>query len=238
MGLRDLQKEVLDKAHTEAALVLASARQEAKDVFSNAKQEAERIEREARVKALEEAGAQKAETLAAARLEAKAFNSRAQSRVVDSVLAELKEQLSAFASSKDYEKVFAALVEEGKKGIGGDCVLIVCKKDAVLARKYGTVSSEFLDSIGGVIVSSTDGRIRVNNSFEALLEEKQEALKQLIFEELRGGEKATRRVEVPVKKRVITASSKPVAKTETKASAKASVKSVAKKQAKIVKKKK
>ncbi|NUN11501.1 hypothetical protein HUU53_02550 [Candidatus Micrarchaeota archaeon] len=181
--MHELQKDVLDKAETQSAVVLSEARQEAKEILAKAKLEASALAKQSEEKALAEASALKAEHLASARLEARSFESNARNKVVDEVFVELKNEFKDFASTKEYEKFFSKLVSNARKDLGQDGVILANKKDQAMAKKLGK-TGEVLDSIGGVIIASSDGRIRVNSSFEALLEEKSESLKQAIFEEL------------------------------------------------------
>ncbi|MFH1779780.1 MAG: V-type ATP synthase subunit E family protein [Candidatus Micrarchaeota archaeon] len=184
MGLDELKKEIMDKAETQAAILLSEARQEAKKLFQDASDKAKQMSKDAEAKTDVEAKEIEAEYLAAARLEVKTIESEAKRQLVNSVFKALCTKLGVFASSKEYEKVFSSLVTEGKKELGGESVLIVSSKDQALAKKYGAVSKEKIDSLGGVIVATEDGRIRMNNSFEALIEEKKELLRQMIFDEV------------------------------------------------------
>ena len=77
-------------------------------------------------------------------------------------------------------------MKEGAKEVGDDFVLHVRAKDRELAKKYGPVGKEPITTIGGVIVSTKDGRVQANNTFEALLEEHEEEIKREVFAKLFG----------------------------------------------------
>ncbi|PIO04178.1 hypothetical protein COT48_01765, partial [Candidatus Woesearchaeota archaeon CG08_land_8_20_14_0_20_47_9] len=88
-----------------------------------------------------------------------------------------------------YEKTFEKLVKEGAKEVGEEFVLHVRAHDRELAKKYGPVGKEPITTIGGVIVSTKDGRVQANNTFEALLEEHEEEIKREVFAKLFGKER-------------------------------------------------
>ena len=100
---------------------------------------------------------------------------RAVVEVFDSAVKELEK-----VSDARYDRSLTQLVKEGLEIIGPKARIYCRSKDrgAVLAvlRKLGGIQSKVvleeksIDAIGGVVVTSTDGSVRFDNTFEARLE--------------------------------------------------------------------
>ena len=76
-------------------------------------------------------------------------------------------------SSEEYRKTIQNLIEDGMKLIGDEAVVIPTKEeDLAIIRTFGklTLSDERTGALGGVILKSKDGKVIVNNTFDALLE--------------------------------------------------------------------
>lgn len=181
MGLDELRQEINKQASKETRKIRHDAEKEAQKILSEAREQAKALLAKEAEKTKAEV-AQKEVGVYAARLQAKKIVADARNAVLGEALNEVKRELAKIAESRDYHKIFDQLAEEGKHIIGKECVLHVNKRDAPLAKKYGNVVPT-LDSIGGVVVTSHDGRLRIDNSFEALLEEHANELKQMAFEQ-------------------------------------------------------
>lgn len=180
------RQEILDKAHAEEENIISEAKAKAKDIAARGKSEGERQAKELAL-----------ELKASALLQAKRIESDAREEAVQGVLDNARTELKQFASSGRYEKTFEGLVREAVKSLGEkEFVLKVNARDKKLASKHGRV--ETIDTIGGVTVSKPDGSIQVNNTFEALLEQKEDDLRQEAFEQLFPSRKSSS-AKAPVK---------------------------------------
>ena len=165
-----------------------------KDALKEAEGESEKIvkEAEAQAKALVESSRQKSEDeaslkqsqVSAARLEAKKRIAEARDELVAHHLADVREALREFADSSKYDGVLKDLASAGASALGGKVRILARKKDLPKLKKWGYTDLDELDCWGGCIVVTTDGRIRMNQTFEALYEQGLEKLRQGIFEEL------------------------------------------------------
>ena len=181
-GFDYLVAEVRQEASAKAKSIRDEARKNAKKLVDEAAGQAGRMMDEEKAAAHEEAEARSTE-VSAARLKAKQVLSEARDRLVEQALFELKQELESFAKTKEYKNVFQKLAKQAVFAIGKDHELWVAKRDLPLAKSLGYDAKPF-GIIGGAIASSRDGLVRVNNSFEALLEEKNDLLRQKAFQEL------------------------------------------------------
>lgn len=182
MGIDELKQEISESTRKQADALLEQARAQAKAIVDEARKEAKRIEAEGRKKSLAEAEKKKIEVYAA-KLQARKITSEAEDAVVRKVFDEMRGQLESFADSKDYEKVLVKLAKQAVAELGGDAVLLVRKKDAALVKGVAKLSPKAIDCIGGVIAETQDARVRVDNTFEALLEEHADEIRQKVFED-------------------------------------------------------
>ena len=189
MGIDELKQEISEGTRKQVDKLLEEARAQAKTVVDEARKQAKRIESEGKQKSLKEAEKKKIEVYGA-KLQARKITSEAEDAVVRKVFGEMRGQLESFAESKDYEKILVKLAKEAVAELGGDAVLLVRKKDAALVKGIAKVSPKSIDCIGGVIAETPDGRVRVNNTFEALLEEHADEIRQKVFEDFFPRDKA------------------------------------------------
>lgn len=183
MPLQDLIKELENNSEAEEKKIFSEAQDEATQIIRQANVEAQAILQSARSEAQLLAAAEERK-LSSARLRSRQIIAAAKSEVIRKALGDLSDELEKFASAKDkkkraeYEKLFAVLAKNGVSYIKTNPVILCRQKDFELAQKFGKVAKQPIQTIGGLIVSSADGSVRVDNTFESLLEEKSEALSQ------------------------------------------------------------
>jgi len=138
----------------------------------------------------------KRQIVGAAELEARNAQLKALEKAIvevfDSATKELQEGLG-----KRYEEALARLVSEGVDVIGPRATVRCRSKDqkAVSAaiRKLGggqsrlTIDDEPIETLGGVVMSSADGSVRFDNTFEARLERMRPALRMVVSTALTAG---------------------------------------------------
>jgi vacuolar-type H+-ATPase subunit E/Vma4 len=117
--------------------------------------------------------------------------------LVQAVLDSVQQKVVAMADDHAaYERVFMALLKNGVEALGeARQVAQLNNRDrGVFADKWNKISArfdvelelsdEFCDCSGGLRLYSSDGNKLVDNTFEGLIERRQEALVRVIFERL------------------------------------------------------
>ena len=181
MALANLRNELKRKSDLEAAKLSEAEKEEIAKIREEAKGQIRKIMDEARedAKTISEKERMR---ISAANLTAKRIVQDAKYELVKKVLEELGKEIGKEAKGQEYEKLLEKLIKEAKKGIDGECVLHVREKDFATAKKFGEVAKKPIETSGGVKAVSADGRITIDNTFEALLDEKKEMLAQKAFE--------------------------------------------------------
>ena len=181
MGLDELRKGVLDRAREEARAVAKEAEAEASAMLEKAREQRRELMEAARREARELVEAERSEAVANARLEAKRELAKAREELVASVERQVwKELLKARRGRRKYAKLLHSLIEGGRKALGGGGALVYVNaqdrklvgelRDAKLAREH-------LQCSGGAVVTSEDGRVRIDNTLEALFAEKADRMR-------------------------------------------------------------
>lgn len=184
MGLEELEKAVMQKSAAEEESILAAAREEAKRVLEEARSQGKQLAE----KTVAEAHALSAEEfrkVSSAKLRAKKIVAEGREEAVVACLKELRANLKELAAAKNgekrklYESLLLLLAKKAAAEIG-DGVVIHCRPvDENVARRAGPTRPSL--SVPGVIAFSKDALVKSDNTFDALLEEKQDALKQKAY---------------------------------------------------------
>ena len=93
----------------------------------------------------------------------------------DQAKAQLKE-----LSGEEYSKTIRRLIKDGMNLIGNEALAIPSKdEDLTIIKEFSnlTLSDERTGAIGGIILKSKDGKIIVNNTFDAILERYKEDIR-------------------------------------------------------------
>ena len=206
MGIEELRREILEEAERKVNEILSEARAEADKIIRDAEEKARmiRLSREQEVrKRMEE---RLRSELSLARIEGKKLIVNTKWEVVDQVFKAAWERFTGFRGSKEYYGDFLPrMIALGVNKIGVDEVLIhVNKEDATRLKgllgklskdvsklvgrniKIG-LANDYLDIVGGVVVSDVEEKVYFNASFEALFNRAREELAVSIFELLFGG---------------------------------------------------
>jgi V/A-type H+-transporting ATPase subunit E len=175
MAIEDIFKALDEQADAECSELLRAAEGQAGAILAEAQAEADRIQ-EQRLQAAQELVKQKTgKTLNAAKLDNKKQLAAVRESVVQQVFKEAATKLGTLRSTKEYESIFKALLEEALAGVDEDCTIQVDPADAGLAEKVAkslkadcTIDAS-LQSSGGVVVTTAKGRVLRHNTLESRL---------------------------------------------------------------------
>ncbi|MBU1198158.1 hypothetical protein KJ765_06665 [Candidatus Micrarchaeota archaeon] len=183
MTLTNLKEELRRKTSTEVHRLEKEADMECKQIREAAQANGQYIIEKARKNALEFAEKERTQ-VSAAKLKATRIVQDARFDLVEEVVGRVRVLLAKQTKNKkEYYVLLEKLIRQGTSEVGSKSKLLVRKEDAVFARRFGSLGPP-IETAGGVIVVSADGRVKINNTFEALLEQNDEVVKQKAFEQL------------------------------------------------------
>jgi len=185
MSLEKLRKSLSDEGKAEAKKIISEAEKEAARIAEEAKENAKRIKAEGKETVSSALKAENSERMSAAQLSAKKKTTEARNRMLEMALEEAwKEFIKIRGNAKAYEKFMKDTITESEKELGNKVTVFVNKQDNSLAKKISkNVDLKAVEITGGAIIMTHDKRISIDNSLEAIFEEKKEEIKSRIFSE-------------------------------------------------------
>jgi V/A-type H+-transporting ATPase subunit E len=176
MSLDTVVEDIRDEARARAEEIRADAEAQADELISEAEADAESI-REERQREVEATIEQEREQkLSSAKLEAKQARLEARRDVLEDVRAAVEEELAGL-SGDDREELTEALLADAAAEFDDDADVEVYGRPAdaamleELAEEHGFAYGGEYDCLGGVVVESDASRVRVNNTFDSVLED-------------------------------------------------------------------
>ena len=169
--------KILNQSENELLLSLNQSLDDSKNTLSNSlsllEQEYDRI----LVDGKKEADKLQKQITGSATLEARNKQLLLVEDSVEKVFAKAIEQLNDLVRNEDYTKLVTQLLDESVKGLGTSDVVIECNsKDksvvqSILSKFSGaTLSPNTVDCLGGIIVKSKDGSMKLDNTIDARIE--------------------------------------------------------------------
>ncbi|MCI0503292.1 V-type ATP synthase subunit E [Candidatus Micrarchaeota archaeon] len=188
MGIEKLKGSLLSEASEDARKIVEAAEthvarmvEDERSGMAARKKEADReVE-----KLLEE---QRNERIAWARLESKRILAEAREDAIKGVVEDFFDSLSNVRKTPEYKKFLGKAVAEAAAELGGNVSVHIVKGDKpLLPAIKGAKVSEGLEALGGAIVETTDGKIRIDLTLETLFEARRDETRKRIYDKLFGG---------------------------------------------------
>ncbi|MBI2656947.1 hypothetical protein HYX03_04360 [Candidatus Woesearchaeota archaeon] len=165
MGLEAVKEEILNSAKEQSNSLLAEARKEANKIMREAEKKAEEMREKNDLETKKILDIIKRQELASAELESKKMVLEAKKQVIENVFSEAKKRLESL-DDKKRESYIKQLLERAKSDI--EVAHVYCnKKDIKFLKDFKAEAAEI---IGGLIAENKEKTIRVDYSFETLLQ--------------------------------------------------------------------
>ncbi len=169
MGLDKVVKDISEKAEAESKAILAKASTEAAAIKTAAEAEARQIAAAEVAKADQSISKMRQRELSSAKLDVKKSKLNAEKDVLTDVHAGFVKQLSALPREKKVD-IMKKLIKLAKKDIPAG--KIFCNAaDADLVKDSGYAYGGNIKCLGGILVTSEDGSINLDYTFDSILED-------------------------------------------------------------------
>jgi V/A-type H+-transporting ATPase subunit E len=192
MGLGEMLSKIKEETEEQYTKIIADAKTEADRIVSSAMERSESIISKSKVQAEKEVQEERLRSIASARLEAKRQLLQARDKVIRDYEAQSLGYVDEFVKSKDYKDFLLRVIEDGMNKIGDKAIVQLNSKDKNLipTSKSGfNISEKTLESRGGALISSSDGKQRVDNTIESILSERSEELRLKLLQQIFGNGK-------------------------------------------------
>ena len=177
MSLDNVVSDIRDEAHARAEEIREEGERRAEEIVEAAEADAEEL-LEARKESVERQVEQEREqAVSGAKLEAKQERLEARRDVLNDVRGRVEAELRDLPDGKREELTRALLDEAAAEFEGQQSVAVYGRDDdrelleKLVADYDGFEYGGDHDCLGGVVVDSTDSRVRVNNTFDSVLED-------------------------------------------------------------------
>ncbi|WP_138007688.1 V-type ATP synthase subunit E [Halalkalirubrum salinum] len=177
MSLETVVTDIKTEAEARAEEIREAAESEAESIVEAAESDAEELleEREAAVE--RQIAQEREQTLSSAKLEAKQARLEARRNVLEEVRETVESRLMSL-DSDDREELTRELLDEAAEEFEDvNSVSVYCRADdtelleEILADYDGFSIAGTRECLGGVVVESDESRVRVNNTFDSVLED-------------------------------------------------------------------
>jgi V/A-type H+-transporting ATPase subunit E len=151
-------KHILKEAQKQASDIINYARKEAKleseKIIANGKKQGENL-----IKIL----------ISKANQDTKKEIMNAREQLIEECFTKAHHKLSIL-KDKEYEQIVKKLIEDGLKKLGGKCAILVSRdSDKKIAKELGINIDGNVETSGGVILKSFDGRVILDHTFDGIL---------------------------------------------------------------------
>ncbi|MBI2101797.1 hypothetical protein HYT53_04260 [Candidatus Woesearchaeota archaeon] len=165
MGLEAVKEEIIRNAKEQETALIAEARKEANRIVRETEKKIEEIREKSEADTKKMLDTIKRQEIASAELESKKMALEAKKEAIGNVFSEAKKKLEGM-DDKKRELCIKHLIEKTKKEI--EVANIYCnKRDAKFLKGFNV---QAIDIAGGLIAENKEKTIRVDYSFEILLE--------------------------------------------------------------------
>lgn len=162
-------KQILKEAEKQAEIII-------KDAKEAAKKEADKISAEGKKQS---DNIQKILT-SKANQDIKRDIMNAREKLIEECFTKAHHKLSILEEA-EYKKIVTRLIEDGYKKLDGKCEIIVSRDiDRKIAEDMGLKIAGKIETAGGVILKSIDGRITLDHTFDGIIKRKKDEIRRKI----------------------------------------------------------
>ncbi len=176
MSLDTVVEDIRDEARARAEEIRQAADERAEEIVAAAEEDAEAIREEAEAEAEREVAQEREQKVSSAKLEAKQARLEARRDVLADVHEAVEDRIAAIEGDRR-EELTRALLEAAATEFEGDDVAVYGRAEDeqlltdLLDEYEGFSYAGEYDCLGGVVVESERSRLRVNNTFDSILED-------------------------------------------------------------------
>jgi V/A-type H+-transporting ATPase subunit E len=177
MSLETVVEDIRDEARARAEEIRTDGESRAEEITEEAERDAERIREEAEREVERQIDQEREQKLSSAKLEAKQERLEARREVLEDVRDDVEAHIADIGGD-EREELTRALLEAAAEEFDGEETVRVHGRaeDADLLESVvddfdGFEVGDPVDCLGGVVVESDGSRVRVNNTFDSVLED-------------------------------------------------------------------
>ena len=176
MSLDTVVEDIREEARARAEEVRAEGDERAEEIVAEAERDAESIREEAERDVERRIDQEREQKLSSAKLEAKQKRLEARREVLEGVRNDVEAQIAAI-DGEEREELTRSLLDAAAEEFDTGTVRVHGRAadeellETIVESYDGFEVGDPIDCLGGVVVESDESRVRVNNTFDSLLED-------------------------------------------------------------------
>ena len=188
MGIEKLKGSLISEASEDAKKIVDSAEAQVKALLDEERSRKASLKKDAEKEVGRLLDEQRNERIAWARLESKRVMAEAREDAIKDVLEDFFDALGSVRKAPEYKKFLNTSVAAALEELGPSSIVHIAKGDkSLLTSLKNAKLVEDLDGLGGAIVETTNGKIRIDLTLETLYESRKDDIRKQIYEKLFGG---------------------------------------------------
>jgi len=183
MGLEEIIARIENETKAQEDGIIAQANEKASKIREEAREKATTIVSSYEKKAKDEAEIQMRQAVSTATLSGRMSYEKALEEVEKKYFDALISRLNEFRQRKEYIEFLKEMISKASKELGEGFVCYLRKEDAQRMRSEDDdlrIEEKEIDPIGGVVVTSQDGKLILDFTFSQLMRDKRDALSSLV----------------------------------------------------------
>jgi len=177
MTAEKIIQQINNDAESEIRKIIKDAEQQAKHIIENARMEAEAESESIRLDGEKQSENIKKVLIAKAKQESKHEIMNAKEKIIEESFLQVYSRLSKI-NEEHYKKIITKLMENTRIKIGEDCKVLVSRDiDKTIAKNLRLDVIGTIDALGGFVATSRDERIKLNNTFESIIDRNRDKLR-------------------------------------------------------------
>ncbi len=183
MALEDILKKIDEETSKREEEIINNAKLQAQEILKQAEKNAKEIYEEYRKKAKEDGESLRKQLISAAILENRNIIELEINKLQEKIIESLNQKLKEFVGSSEYVAFLKQRIEEGWETLGPGSLIIANPKDVKIIKELSfplNIIERNVDPIGGIIMTSADGKMEIDYTFSEIIRDKSDELRRKI----------------------------------------------------------
>lgn len=182
-GVTKINQKIMKEAIAEANKIISEAKEKATEIKKEEQEKTNAEKKKIQENGKKCAAREEQRIRSSANLEAHNTHLKSRDKLISTVISKAESQLKKMSSqaTSRYKKALKLLAQEGIDAIGEDSTLYLSDANTAigkeLAKELGVKIGNAQEMLGGVIVESGTGELRIDHSIERIMERDSEKIR-------------------------------------------------------------
>jgi len=180
MTAEKIIKQIQKDSENEINQILKHAEEQAKNIISTAKKEAEQESKKILLEGKQKSENIKKILISKANQDIKRKIMNAKEKIIEDCFTKAHHELS-ITKGDNYKKIVKKLIDDGRKKLGGKISLLYTRAaDKRIAEDMGISIEGRVETSGGIILKSIDGKVILDHTFDGILKREKDKIRRKI----------------------------------------------------------